>query len=54
MEDFENAKINFINCLKHDESDYSALYNIIYCFEILEQNESAIEYLNNYLLVGEK
>ena len=49
MEDFENAKINFINCLKHDESDYSALYNIIYCFEILEQNESAIEYLNNYL-----
>ena len=49
MEDFENAKTNFINCLKYDESDYSALYNIVYCFEILEQNENAIEYLNNYL-----
>jgi tetratricopeptide (TPR) repeat protein len=49
MEDFENAKINFISCLKYDESDYSALYNIVYCFEILEQNENAIEYLNNYL-----
>ena len=49
MEDFENAKKNFIKCLKYDKSDYSALYNIVYCFEILEQNESAIEYLNNYL-----
>ena len=49
MEDFENAKSNFIKCLNYDDSDYSALYNIVYCFEILEQNENAIEYLNNYL-----
>ena len=49
MEDFENAKSNFIKCLKYDDSDYSALYNIVYCFEILEQNKNAIDYLNNYL-----
>ena len=49
MEDFENAKSNFIKCLNYDDSDYSALYNIVYCFEILEQNKNAIEYLNNYL-----
>lgn len=49
MEDFENAKYYFMKCLEQDENDYSALYNIIYCFDYLEQNEVAIEYLNNYL-----
>ena len=49
IEDFENAKDNFIKCLNYDDSDYSALYNIVYCFEILEQNDKAINYLNTYL-----
>ena len=49
LEDFENAKANFINCINYDDSDYSALYNIVYCFEILEQNDKAIDYLNTYL-----
>ncbi len=49
LEDFENAKNNFIKCLNYDDSDYSALYNIVYCFEILEQNDKAIDYLNTYL-----
>ena len=49
LEDFENAKDNFIKCLNYDDSDYSALYNIVYCFEILEQNDKAIDYLNTYL-----
>jgi len=29
--------------------NYSALYNIIYCFDFLEQHEEAIEYLNMFL-----
>jgi len=49
LEDFENAKLFFMKCLENDEEDYSALYNIIYCFEFLEQNEQAIEYLNDFL-----
>jgi tetratricopeptide (TPR) repeat protein len=49
LEDYENAKYNFMKCLEQDETDYSALYNIIYCFEYLEQTESAIEYLNLFL-----
>jgi tetratricopeptide (TPR) repeat protein len=49
LEDFENAKFHFMKCLEKDEVDYSALYNIIYCFEYLEQNEDAIEYLNDFL-----
>jgi tetratricopeptide (TPR) repeat protein len=53
LEDYENAKINFIRCLEEDQedihTDYAALYNVIYCFEFLEQNEEAIEYLNIFL-----
>ena len=49
LEDFENAKYYFMKCIEADESDYSALYNIIYCFEYLEQHEAAIDYLNDFL-----
>ena len=49
LEDFENAKLFFMKCLENDEEDYSALYNIIYCFEFLEQHEAAIDYLNDFL-----
>jgi tetratricopeptide (TPR) repeat protein len=37
LDEFENAKFNFIKCIEQDADDYSALYNIIYCFDFLEQ-----------------
>lgn len=49
MDQFENAKSHFIKCLELDMEDYSALYNIIYCFEFLEFQEEAIDFLNRYL-----
>ena len=49
LEDFENAKQSFMKCLDSDLEDYSALYNIMYCFDFLEQKYEAIEYLNNFL-----
>ena len=49
LEDFDNAKLYFMRCLEQDEQDYSALYNIIYCFEYLEEHEAAIDYLNDFL-----
>ena len=49
MEDFQNAKYNFMKCLEVDEEDYAALYNVVYCFDFLEQHEEAIDYLNMYL-----
>ena len=49
LDKFEDAKIFFMKCLEEDLEDYSALYNIIYCFEFLNQNEDAIEYLNIFL-----
>lgn len=49
MEDFEHAKFYFMKCLEKDETDYSALYNVIYCFDYLEQHQEAIDYLNDFL-----
>jgi len=49
MDDFENAKFNFMKCLEADDTDYSALYNIIYCFDFLDEHEEAIDYLNMFL-----
>ncbi|HAT63569.1 tetratricopeptide repeat protein [Aureisphaera sp. CAU 1614] len=49
IEDYQNAKYYFMKCLEQDEEDYSALYNIVYCFEYLDQSEEAIDYLNDFL-----
>jgi tetratricopeptide (TPR) repeat protein len=49
LEDFENAKQSYIQCLENDENDYTALYNIIYCFDFLNQNEEAVQFLKSFL-----
>jgi len=49
LDKFEEAKLYFLRCLEADYEDYSALYNVMYCFEFLDQNNEAIEYLNLYL-----
>ncbi|TVZ60256.1 tetratricopeptide repeat protein [Flavobacteriaceae bacterium MAR_2010_105] len=49
LDQFDNAKNYFIKCLDLDGDDYSALYNIIYCFDFLDQNTEAINFLNRYL-----
>jgi len=49
MDDYERAKTSFMKCVEFDDSDYSSLYNVIYCFEFLEDFDGAIHYLNEYL-----
>ena len=49
MDNYEQAKRSFIKCLEYDEADYSSLYNVVYCYEFLEDYSGAILYLNDYL-----
>ncbi len=49
MDDFKLAKESFMKCVNFDNQDYSSLYNVIYCFEFLEDFDGAIIYLNEYL-----
>ena len=49
MDSLELAKENFIRCLEEDLEDQSALYNVVYCHEFLDQNQQAIDYLLKYI-----
>ncbi|MDN6279540.1 MAG: tetratricopeptide repeat protein [Psychroflexus sp.] len=49
VENFNAAKEAYIQCVKLDKSDYTALYNVIYCFDFLDQKEEAIHFLNNFI-----
>jgi len=49
LDKFQEAKLNFIKCLELNIEDYSALYNIIYCFDFLDDTSGVISYLTNYL-----
>ena len=49
LDQYQEAKQNFKKCIELDLEDYSALYNIIYCFDFLDETNEAIEYLNSYL-----
>jgi len=51
LEDYENSKYFFMKCLERDDTDYSALYNVIYCFDFMEQHAEAIDFLNDFLNV---
>lgn len=48
-DNLEDAKEAFMKCLEEDYEDQTALYNVVYCFEFLDQNEQAIVYLDKYI-----
>jgi len=49
MDNLEEAKRHFMQCLEEDYEDQSALYNVVYCFEFLDQDEEALVYLDKYI-----
>ncbi len=49
LDDFETARLNFAKCLDVEFDDYLPLYNIIYCYEMLDQHEESIQYLKKYI-----
>jgi len=49
MDNLELAKESFIKCLEEDTDDHSSLYNVVYCFDFLDQNQEAIVFLNSFI-----
>ena len=49
LDNYKDAKIHFMKCIDLNLEDYSSLYNVIYCFEFLDETHEAIAYLNWYL-----
>ncbi len=46
MDNLEKAKEYFIKCLEEDRCNGSSLFNVVYCFDFLEQHEQAVAFLN--------
>jgi len=49
LDDFDEARLNFAKCLEEDYEDYSSLYNVVYCFDMENKHQEAIDYLNTYI-----
>ena len=49
MDELEKAKENFIKCLNEDGDDYSSLYNVVYCFDFMEQHPEGIKFLKEFI-----
>ncbi len=49
LEEYETARLNFAKCLEVEYDDYTSLYNVIYCYDMLGQSQEAVGYLNNYI-----
>jgi tetratricopeptide (TPR) repeat protein len=49
LEDFDTARLNFAQSLDVEYENYSSLYNIIYCFDMMKKHDEAIAYLKKYI-----
>ena len=49
LDQFDNAINYFKKCVDIDFTDYSALHNIVYCYDFLDKHQEAIDFLNVYL-----
>lgn len=49
LDNFDEARLSFSKCLENDAEDYSSLYNIIYCFDMENKHQEAIDFLNAYI-----
>ncbi len=49
IDDFKNARLNFEKCVSADYEDYSALYNVVYCYDMETEHKEAATYLKGYI-----
>ena len=49
LEDFDTARFNFAKSLDVEFENYSSLYNVIYCFDMMKKHHEAIDYLRAYI-----
>lgn len=49
MDELSSAKHFFAKCLKIDPDDQSSLYNVVHCYDFLNQPQEAIHFLENFI-----
>lgn len=49
IDEILEARNAFIKCLEHDSEDQTALYNVVYCYDFLDNHQEAIEFLEEFI-----
>jgi len=49
LEDFEKALLFFRNCIEIDPEDYTTLYNVVYCYDMLGKPLEAVSFLETHI-----
>lgn len=49
MDELSSAKYFFTKCLKLDPEDQSSLYNVIHCYDFLNQPQESIQFLEKFI-----
>lgn len=49
LDEFDIARFNFAKSLDVSFENYSSLYNVIYCYDMLDQHKEAIDYLSKFI-----
>lgn len=49
IDEVAQARDTFIKCLEHDAEDQTALYNVVYCYDFLDQHQEAIQFLEEFI-----
>lgn len=49
LDDFDTARFNFAKSLDVVFENYSSLYNVIYCYDMMNQHDEAVVYLEKFI-----
>lgn len=49
LEKFEKAMLYFKGCIAIEPKDPANLYNVVYCYDMLDENANAVIFLKNYI-----
>jgi len=49
VDDYENANACYKKCVEIDPKDYTALYNVVFCYDFMDQLDEAVTYLLDFI-----
>jgi len=49
IDDYESANECYKKCVEIDPQDYTALYNVVFCYDFMDQQDEAVNYLLDFI-----
>jgi tetratricopeptide (TPR) repeat protein len=49
IDDYDSANQYYQKCLDIDSQDYTALYNVVFCFDFMDEKQEAVDFLLDFI-----